>query len=55
MRVFADFREDHKRGLEPSTNYSLNEKNKNKKKTFIREKNSSADFTNWFVVERSII
>ena len=37
MRVFADFREDHKRGLEPLANYSFMKK---QNKTFIREKNS---------------
>ena len=39
MGVFADFSEDHKRGLEPPVN---NEK----KNTLIRAKHSSADFTN---------
>ena len=28
MRVFADFREDHKLGLEPLANYSFMKKNK---------------------------
>ena len=50
MQVFADFREDHKRSLESPTNYSFM-----KKKTLIRAKNSSADFTNLFVVEGSVI
>ena len=45
MRVFADFRMDHKQGLEPPANYSFIKKKK-KKKTLIRAKNSSADFTN---------
>ena len=54
MRVFADFRKDHKRGLEPPANYLFTKKKK-KKKTLIRAKHSSADFTNYFVVERSVI
>ena len=35
MRVFVDFHEDHKQGLEPSANYSFIKK---KKKTLIRKK-----------------
>ena len=29
MRVLADFRKDHKRGLEPPANYSFMKKKKN--------------------------
>ena len=32
MRIFADFREDHKRGLEPPANYSFMKKKKQKQK-----------------------
>ena len=33
MRVFADFRKDHKQGLEPPANYSFIKKKKKKKRS----------------------
>ena len=36
-RVFVDFREDHKRGLEPPANYSFMEK-KNQTKKYINSR-----------------
>ena len=38
MRVFADFRKDHKQGLEPPANYSFMKKKKKKKKKNINSR-----------------